>query len=408
MKAINDGRMGMAGGGMAGAGAAVGDGLVAGLSGSTRAVEEAARALAAAVTTGVRDELQIASPSKAMKALAKDVGAGFIKGLTDSRDKIKAVSKDLAADVRAAFSGRRETTLIKMIGRNTDRLLSEAKKRDAVTKKITDAKAFASDTAGKARATGSLSSIVQDDYFAPSFVEKRMKASLASIKAFTANVQRLQKKGVNKGLLRQILEMGPAEGGAFAKSLAGSDAATIKRYNKLQTDLGTQSKRLGNLGADMLYDSGKKAGAGFLTGLKAQQKQIENLMLSIAKGMQKAIRKALGIKSPSIVMAVVGRLSMDGLRGGLLKEVPRVRQAMGRVSDAVVSAAPGRMGAPAVNIPQVGSTRSGGKGAVTEVHHHHYYQFTNDGVIGSRLELDTWLTKSLDRLARTRRMPKAA
>ena len=405
LKAINSGQMGMAAGGMAGAGAAVGDGLVSGLSGATRAVEDAARALAAAVTSGVRDELQIASPSKAMKALAKDVGAGFIKGLTDSRDKIKAVSKDLASDVRAAFSGRRETALVKMIGRNTDRLLSEAKKRDAVTKKIAEAKAFSSDTASKASATGSLGSIVQEDFFAPSFVEKRMRQSLASIKAFTANVQKLQKKGLSKNLLRQVLEMGPAEGGGFAKSLAGADPATIKRYNKLQSDIGAQSKRLGNAGADMLYDSGKKAGQGFLTGLKAQQKQIENLMLSIAKGMQKAIRRALGIKSPSIVMAGVGRLSMDGLRGGLLKEVPRVEQAMGRVSDAVVSAAPGRMGASAVAIPGVGSTRSGGKGAGAVVHHHHYYQFTNDGVIGSRLELDNWLTKSLDRLARTRRMP---
>ncbi len=345
LKAINSGQMGMAGGGMAGAGAAVGAGLVSGLNGATRAVEDAARTLADAVTSGVRDELQIASPSKVMKALAKDVGAGFLKGLTDSRDKIKSVSKDLASDVRAAFSGRRETSLIKMIGRNTDRLLSQATKRDAVAKKIADAKAFSSDVAGKARATGSLGSIVEDDFFAPSYVEKRMKAALASVKTFSANVSKLQKKGLSKALLRQVLDMGPEAGGAFAKSLAGADAATIKRYNKLQSDLDKQSKSLGNKGADMLYDSGKKAGAGFLTGLKAQQKSIEKLMLSIAKGMQKAIRRALGIKSPSTVFAAIGRNIGDGLISGLTQSNPKVTAAVTKMASAASSVSPKAAGA---------------------------------------------------------------
>lgn len=393
------------------AGMELGQGLIAGMRDQLAAVAAQARALADTAVTSIRQELQISSPSKKLQKIGKDTGAGFVKGLTGTKAQINSTAKSMASSITSAFKdtgSRTDDRLVALISKNNKKLQSLAGQRDSIAKKISDAKAFSSDTASKAQATGSLGSIVETDYYAPSFVEKRMKASLASIKAFTSNVGKLQKKGVNKALLRQVLDLGVEQGGGFAKSLAGADAATIKRYNKLQSDIGTQSKKLGNAGADMLYDSGRKAGAGFLTGLKAQQKSIEALMLNIAKGMQKAIRKALGIKSPSIVMALVGRLSMDGLRGGLLKEVPRVEQAMGRVSAALVSAAPGRMGAPAVAIPGVGSTRSGGKGAGTVVHHHHYYQFTNDGVIGSQLELDNWLTKSISRLQQQRRLPKAA
>ena len=401
LKAINSGQMGS---GMSGAGAAVGAGLAAGLGGATRGVEAAARALAGAVTRGVREELQIASPSLAMKALAKDVGKGFIAGLTDSRDKIKAVSKDLAADVRAAFSGRRESTLLKMINRETKELLAAAKQRDAVEKKIAAAKKFAADTADRARATGSLASIVGPDFAAPRMVEKRMKSALSQIKQFTTNVQKLQKRGVSKALLRQILELGPEQGGAFAEALAGADAATIKRYNKLQADLDKQSKKLGNMGADMLYDSGKKAGDGFLTGLKAQQKQIEKLMLDIAKGMQKSIRKALGIKSPSRVMWEVGALSMDGLRGGLLQQVPAVQRVMDRVAGAVATSMPAPSPAAHSGVSRMRpQQRATDRPGPRELHVHVH----NTGVIGSQFEVENWLARSLDHLSRTGRIPAA-
>ncbi|MFJ8049802.1 hypothetical protein [Streptomyces luteogriseus] len=410
LKAINDGQLGMASGGMAGAGTAAGAGLASGMQAAQRSVKEAARAMAAAVVSGVREELQIASPSKRTAALAKDVGAGFIKGLTGSQAKIKSVSADLSKDIWAAFTGRKDNQLVAMVNRQTNKLLSLAKQRDSIVKKIADANKFATDTASKARAGGSLASIVQEDAYSPKFVEGQMKASLNQIKAFTANVQKLQKKGLNKNLLRQILEMGPEQGGAFAKSLAGADAATIKRYNKLQSDIDAQSTKLGKTGADMLYDSGKKAGQGFLTGLKAQQKDIEKLMLNIAKAMQKSIKKALGIKSPSRVMEAVGRMTMLGLQGGIARTTPAVESAMHRVAAKVASGVPTALPAiagPGVSAPAlaVGASRTarqqtrGSAPSITVV-------VQNNGVLGSQMQVENWLARSLDNLARTNRLPR--
>jgi hypothetical protein len=369
LEAINSGKFsaaaGMAGGGLAGAGAAAGEGLAAGIGAATGGVEAAARAMAAAVVTAVRTELQISSPSRRTRALAKDVGAGFISGLTGSKAKIKSVSTDLAKDIRAAFSGRKESNLLKMVNRETKDLLTLAGKRDAISKKIADANKFATDTASKARATGGLASIVQQDQFSPKFVKQQMQASLADIKSFTANVQKLQKKGLNKDLLRQILEMGPEQGAQFAKSLAGADKATIKQYNSLNTSINKESSKLGKVGADMLYDSGKHAGKGFLTGLKAQQKDIEKLMLSIAKGMQKAIKKALGIKSPSTVFAAIGRNIGDGLVSGMAASHPKVSAAAKRIGSAAAGNA--RTVASARATAKAVRPRSGYAAAVDEL-----------------------------------------
>lgn len=393
------------GGDMTGAGVDLGRGLIGGLRSMLGPVGEVARSLAAAAVTATESALGISSPSRVFAKIGRDTGSGFIKGLTGTKSKIDQTADRIAASITSAFRGRRSRTddrLVALVQRGNKKLQSLAGQRDAIAKKIADAQKFATDLAAKARSTGSLASIVKDDFFAPQYVEKRMRASLASVKAFTANVQKLQKKGLSKALLRQILEMGPEQGGAFAKALAGADAATIKRYNKLQAELDKRSTRLGRIGADLLYDSGKKAGDGFLAGLKGQQKAIEKLMLSIAKGMQRSIRRALGIRSPSRVMAEVGRQSGQGLVIGLVRQIPAVDGAMGQVSRAIAGGVntprmPGRPGRAGQAPQPVGASGRA-------VHYH----FHNEGVIGSRREVENWLVASFDQLRRQRRLPAGA
>lgn len=344
--ALNSGRLmlpGMAGlsgrfagGGATAAGAAVAGGLAVGMTGSTGQVGAAARMMAAAVTSGIKDELQIASPSKKTKALAKDVGKGFITGLTGSRDKIKSVAADLAKDIKTAFTGRKESSLLRMVDKQTKKLLDAAAKRDAIAKKIADAKAYASGVTSTAREQASLSSLgMEPEQVTAGRIKGGLAQKLAKIKQFSRFISVLAKRGLNKGLIRQILNMGPEQGYAYANALAGADKATISSINKTQGLIDSESKKLGNKGADILYDSGKNASKGFLAGLQTQQKSIEKYMLSIAKAMQKSIRKALGIRSPSTVMAQLGAYSTQGLARGLVDGMPVLDRALGTVSDRV-------------------------------------------------------------------------
>lgn len=406
------GALGNAGSLLYSAGRNIIQGMVNGVKAMAGSLVSAAKGVVSGAVEGAKSLLGISSPSKVFAQIGRDTGAGFVKGLTGTGAQIKAAAEKVTNSITKAFRGRRtrvDDRLVGLVQSGNRRLQSLAGQRDSIAKRIADAQKFATDLAAKARATGSLGSIIQQDFFAPKSVEKEMRKSLAQIKAFSTNVAKLQKKGLSKDLIRQILEMGPEAGAQFAASLAGADAATIKRFNKLQGQIGSASSKLGKQGADLLYDSGKKAGEGFLTGLKAQQKNIEKLMLSIAKSMQRAIRKALGIRSPSRVMAAVGRMTVLGLEGGITRMVPAVDQAMGRLAGAVTSGAPtalpGMLGRTALPALGVGAVRTNG-GAATVVYNATYH-FHAEGPIGSRMELQDWFVKSLDDVARTNRIPKA-
>ncbi|MFJ5150832.1 hypothetical protein ACIQCF_04485 [Streptomyces sp. NPDC088353] len=330
------------------AGVLAGAGLAVGMTGSRASVGAAAATMAAAVTAGIRDELEIASPSKKTKALAKDVGKGFIQGLTSTRAKIKSVSADLVKDIKTAFSGKKESSLVASVNFQTSRLMTLAAKRDKLAAKIAEAKQYAKDVTRNARDQASLGNLgMQPEEVTAGGIKAGLAEKLAKVKQFTRYIEILAKKGLNKGLLRQILNMGPEDGWAYASALVGADKATFKQINSLQSQLDKSTDKLGKRGADILYDSGKNASKGFLTGLASQQKDIEKLMLKIATSMQKSIKKALGIKSPSTVMAKLGAFSTQGLARGLVGALPAVDRALGVVTGRVASAQP-VLGRPAV------------------------------------------------------------
>ncbi|MFD7185487.1 hypothetical protein ACFV90_36695 [Streptomyces sp. NPDC059904] len=364
MNALNEGRLnlpGLASGGMAGAGADTARGLAAGMGASTGLVDTAARRMAAAVVTGIKTELQIASPSKRTTALAKDVGSGLIKGLTGSKDKIKATSKDLAKDIWSAFSGSKDNRLVAYVNKQTKTLTSLAGKRDSIASAMKRAKDFAETTRVSAKKSASLGGMFEgDEQVTAAGISSKLQQRLAKMRTFSSYIKSLAKRGLNKTMLREILEMGPEEGYAYASALTGASSALFKEINSTQYKINDQAESLGKTGADALYDSGKNAGKGFLKGLQSQQKAIEAQMLKIARGMDKAIRRALGIKSPSTVMAQVGRHSTEGLAVGLTDRMPVLDRALSSVSGRVAATRP-VVGRPAVAVG------SGGGGVVVNV-----------------------------------------
>ncbi|MEU2181228.1 hypothetical protein [Streptomyces thermolilacinus] len=348
LDALNSGRLGP--GSLAGAGADAGRGLAAGMSSSTTGVYSSARQMAAAVAAGVRAELQIASPSKKMQALAREIGNGLIVGMTGSREKIAATAKRLSAAITAAFAGTKSKTddrLLAMVAKNTTRLQTLSDRRIAIVKKIAEAKEYANTLADSARAGAGLQRLGMDEgEVSAEGIRVGLISKLDRIQKFAKRIAELGRRGLHKGLLRQILDMGPEAGYEYATALASADAATWSQIQTAQSQIDKAASGMALTGADAMYDAGKQAGKGFLTGLAAQQKDIENLMLSIAKGMQDAIKKALGIKSPSRVMAELGRYSTEGLALGLREQIPVLDRAVGQVAGRVSAARP-VMGRPA-------------------------------------------------------------
>ncbi|MFD8687859.1 hypothetical protein [Streptomyces sp. NPDC059651] len=342
-------------------------GLRSGMSVSTGAVTAGGHGLGAAILTGIRDELEIRSPSKKTKALAADAGKGLIIGLTGSKGKISAVSKDLVRDIWAAWRGSRTTKdsrLVAMVNHDTKKLQVLAIQRDALTAKIAAAKKYATTVTAAARQETTLGQLgIADGEVSAGSIKAGLAAKLAKLKTFTSYIGTLAKRGLSKGLIQQILDMGPEQGYAYASALAGASSTTLKSINSTQTALDSATTSLGRAGADAMYDSGKNAAKGFLKGLEGQQDAIEAQMVTIAKGMQKAIKKALGINSPSRVMAVPGKHSSEGLAMGLIEGLPAIDRAMGTVAGRMAGVRP-TIGRPAV----AGAVAGGGSPITVHVH----------------------------------------
>jgi hypothetical protein len=273
------------------------------------------------------------------REIGKDTSRGRLPQLVGSRSQISSMVNELVGDITRAFRGIKtslDNRLVASIERSNKRLQTLAAQRDSIAARIAAARTFASDTTATARGTAALSSLGEESLTrGGGGIKAALQGKLTQITQFQRYIAILAKNGLNKGLLRQILEMGPEAGFAYASTLAGASKTMIGQINATQSQIDKASTSLGRAGADLLYDSGKNAGRGFLAGLAGQQKAIENLMLRIAKGMQSSIRKALGIRSPSRVMAWLGARSTDGIGVGAVSRIPALRNSMAKVSAAV-------------------------------------------------------------------------
>ncbi|WP_327594711.1 hypothetical protein [Streptomyces chartreusis] len=348
-----------------GVGSNVVQGMVDGIRAGAGQVATAASEMADTAAVSARNTLEIHSPSKVFAKIGRDVGRGFVEGLTGTAAQIKSTTEKLVRDIQNAFSGKRsrlDDRLVSMLDAGNKRLTKLAAQRDALAKRIADAQKFAAETTSKALEAFSLSNLSQGTEVTAKGLAAGLEDALKQVKTFSANLANLSRRGLSKALLEQIVNLGPVQGAQLAAALAGSTKDSLKRLNSLQTDLTKASTNLGNTSADVLFDAGKQAGKGFLSGLQAQRKSIERLMLDIAKGMQSAIRTALRIKSPSRVMRRLGDFTGLGLQLGLLDRVAGIMRASTAAARAVVDAVssqfdllPGRVSSSLAGVGDLGA-----------------------------------------------------
>ncbi|MUN40911.1 hypothetical protein [Actinomadura litoris] len=159
---------------------------------------------------------------------------------------------------------------------------------------------------------------------------------------------------------------GPDRGAAYAGALAAATPAQVKQLNTAQAAIAKESTAVGQSAADGMYDAGAQAGKGFLAGLTAQQKAIERAMADLAKSMKNRIKKELKIRSPSQVMADLGKEVGAGLADGVDTSLAEVKVSTERMSSLLVPVT--IPAAPAPAAASSGSRRGGI--SIEELHIH--------------------------------------
>ncbi|MFB7288972.1 phage tail tape measure protein [Actinacidiphila glaucinigra] len=266
----------------------------------------------------------------ARREVPGDLG-DFTRSLTKSASDIKSASKALATDLKKL--GNAGWKLAQKVDATSRKLQDLAKRRDKVKDRIAEAKSFASSQ------TGAIKDFlgVEGGGTAADLIGQ-MKDEQTRASRFQADIKKLQKKGLSKELLRQVIDQGPDS--ALAKTLLSASTGQFAQINKLAGSGSSLATSIGRLTADAMYDSGAKAGQGFLAGLMAQEKALQAQMTKLANALVKTLKRELRIKSPSQrARDEIGKRFGDGVIQGVDLSTKGVTAAVTRMSASMVPAA---------------------------------------------------------------------
>ncbi|MEV7006850.1 hypothetical protein [Streptosporangium sp. NPDC051022] len=254
------------------------------------------------------------------RSLGLMLGKDFMKAMTGSKSEIASMDRRLEKAVAKLFAGKRTTLdnkVIAYLDRNSSRLEALSVRRDAATKALAEGKQYATEMTSNARSFAGLSSL--DGPTSGAQIRQGLQMKLSGLTQYANVLKALGKRGLSKSLLRQVMDMGPEDGLKYGQMLLSADSGVFKDINAVQAQIDKTSRSLGRSGADMLYDAGKLAGRGFLTGLEGEIKSLDKSMDKLAKHMAKSIKKALHIKSPSQLPAIrqAGAMTVAGVAAGM-------------------------------------------------------------------------------------------
>ncbi|MEU8711676.1 phage tail tape measure protein [Streptomyces sp. NPDC048663] len=290
--------------------------------------------------------LGINSPSKVTTAQGRWIARGLVDGMTGSTKQIKAASGKLSDIIADGLKpGKKRSKALATLGAGTKKLLALASQEERVAARLKTAqKSLADQIAARDKLAASVKQGVidaaditkQDSGGWPQTADTilaGLKADNMAAQRFAANIATLRKKGVRADLISQIAQAGVEQGSSAAAALANANSSQVKQINSQQAALVKAATAAGTSAGNAMYGAGIQAAQGLVRGLQKEQKSIEAQMLKIAKAMSKSIRQALGIKSPSRVMALVGAYTAQGLVEGLEGERSAVNSTMASLVD---------------------------------------------------------------------------
>jgi tape measure domain-containing protein len=359
----NSAAMGRAGGNLAGA---IVTGMIKGMANGIGGVVNAANNLAKSAIDAAEKKLHINSPSKDFIKIGQSVDEGFATGIDGDSAKVKTAVTNLANSLITGMNNSAstidslKTKLAKLTSARTkdrveinatNKALAQAEKEhkaesaayteltktlkpqqtalgklgdqyDALTTKITTAQQTLTDAQKtlsdfNTQITQQYETLpdIAADTSVGSYISA-LQQQITDTTSLATTLQQLRKMGLNDDTYKQLLAGGVADLPAAQSILSGGQAA-IDQVNALDKQLDAAATAMGKTASTALYQAAVDAAAGIVKGLQNQQAAIQKQMDKIADAMVAAIKKKLGIKSPSRVLAEVGAFGGQGFVDGL-------------------------------------------------------------------------------------------
>lgn len=134
---------------------------------------------------------------------------------------------------------------------------------------------------------------------------------------FAAAIAKMRSMGYSNAVVQQVAAAGIEGGLEVAKALTSGSAAQVSSINSSFAQINAVADKQSAMLSSQMFDAGIQAANGVIKGLTQQQAAIERTLVSIAKGMVRALRRALGINSPARKLIPEGINTARGLEVGL-------------------------------------------------------------------------------------------
>ncbi len=119
---------------------------------------------------------------------------------------------------------------------------------------------------------------------------KQLQDRIAKSKELRALTQQLIDLGLDKDLIRQIVESQAVD---FAKSVIAGGKAAVKELNVLADEANEQARKLGEQVGAVLYDKGIEFAKSVVKGLEDRETELKNLMERVAKEFGENLKRVL-------------------------------------------------------------------------------------------------------------------
>ncbi|WP_417373428.1 tape measure protein [Glutamicibacter protophormiae] len=174
------------------------------------------------------------------------------------------------------------------------------------------------------------------------------KEKASQIRGFARKLDQLRKMGYAAVIIQEVAALGTNEGSYVADALLAGSKSEMQGINKAYSDIETYAGAAGNNVTKALYKGGVQAAEGLVKGLESQQKNIEKATENLGKIMEAALKRALGIKSPSRKARLIAENFAGTLADNLISATPKVSTAAAGLGGAITQGTQGSLRQPLV------------------------------------------------------------
>lgn len=300
----------------------------------------AVHAAQAALANAIRQQKRLEGLSKTLRVQGRSNERRIdrlVRGL--------AVENATLADYAAA-RGR----IAGQLERANAKLLEAINLRNQYRSQVTDAiKAFGALTSAQGKVVDGV-----EQALTAADITSNLQDRLDKIKHFQQSLQLLLAQGLSNAAYKQIVDAGVDTGSQFADALLAGGVGAIQNTNNLVGQVNDIANQLGVNASNRMYQAGVDAARGLVDGLESLSDRLDRAATRLGESIARAVRRALGIHSPSRVLMDDMDNVGDGAVMGLDRQHGKLQAASKRFSDQIavspeVASYAGRQPAPAVS-----------------------------------------------------------